>query len=230
MRVASSSPQSKDLIIAIDPWLEGNPLCPGHFKNPEQLDLLILTHGHADHAGDALRLGLKTNAQLIATYELVNALVEDGYPQDKAIGMNTGGSLKWQGLTITLTPAFHSNSYNSRKRALPIYAGEPNGIIIKANNKTIYFAGDTALFGDLTLLKELYNPDIAFLPIGDHFTMGPKEAAYAGRLLQSELLIPIHHSTFPALTGTPADFQSACQELKLTSRVVTLAPGEHLEV
>lgn len=210
--------------IAIDPWLEGNPLCPEGLKQPAKIDLIALTHGHSDHAGDTCRLVKHFGCQFAATYELVNLLVSEGAPSEKGIYMNKGGTVDWQGVSLTLTNALHSSSYDTASGT--VYAGEPCGLILKGANHTIYHAGDTALFSDMQLIAEFYQPDIALLPIGDRFTMGPREAARAAKWVGAKLLIPIHYGTFDMLTGTVEEFRAACKAEKLDAEIVAIAPGE----
>lgn len=216
-------------VIAIDPWMSGNPVCPESLYEPEQLDLIILTHGHSDHAGDASRLARHYAADVISTYELGLHLQSEGIHESRCITMNKGGTTTTSsGLTISLTNAFHSNSYEVNGKFH--YAGEACGIVLKADNITIYHAGDTCLFSDMSLIKDRWNPDVCFLPIGDRFTMGPEDAALATRILAPERVVPIHHSTFDLLTGTPEAYKKALDDLKLKVEVSVLEPGESLSL
>ena len=207
--------------IAIDPWLKGNPLCPDSLLNPESLDLIVLTHGHADHAGDAVRVAQQTKAQLAATYELAMIMVAEGVPQEKVIPMNKGGGMAIGDLTVRLTNAFHSSSFDSP--AGTIYAGEPCGTLLMSNDFTVYHAGDTALFSDMKIIGDLYKPNIAMLPIGDHFTMSPREAAIAASWVKCQSAMPIHYKTFGLLTGTYEEFSRECAMLRVET--FELAPG-----
>lgn len=216
--------ESKDFVIAIDPWLN-NPLCPPNLKNPQKLDLIILTHGHSDYAGDAPALAKKTGAKVAATFELAQILAGEGVAPGKLIFMNKGGCVKLGDLTISLVHAFHSSSYDTK--AGPVYAGEACGVVIKDGTTSIYHAGDTALFSDMKLIGEIHKPDIALLPIGDCFTMGPNDAARAAEFIGAKTVIPIHHTTFPPLTGTPEAFAKACETwVGDKVRVEILKPGE----
>lgn len=207
--------------IAIDPWLKGNPLCPDDLMSPKSLDLIVLTHGHADHAGDAARIAKETNAQLAATYELAMIMVAEGVPQEKVIPMNKGGGVTIGDVTVRLTNAFHSSSYDTPSGA--IYAGEPCGALLISKDATVYHAGDTALFSDMKIIGDLYKPTVAMLPIGDHFTMNPREAAIAASWLQCQAAMPIHYKTFGLLTGTYEEFARECS--KLNVEAFELAPG-----
>jgi L-ascorbate metabolism protein UlaG (beta-lactamase superfamily) len=208
--------------LAIDPWLKDNPLCPKELKTPDRLNLIVLSHGHADHAGDVLRLSQEYSTHLVATYELAQALIADGYPSDKVVMMNKGGTTEIEGLKITLTHALHSSSYDSKNGT--VYAGEACGVVVQAEKSTFYHAGDTCLFSDMRLIGQRYAPQVAFLPIGDHFTMGPVEAAQAAKLVEADITIPIHHSTFGLLTGTPEQFAKECHKVEIES--LTLKPGQ----
>lgn len=219
--------QGKGITIAIDPWLKGNPLCPEPLKSPERVNLIVLSHGHADHASDAVRLAQQYDAKIAATFELASLLAREGVPQDRLIFMNKGGSVQIWETTVTLTHAFHSSSFDTSSDGTA-YAGEACGVVITAENTTIYHAGDTALFGDLALIARRHRPQIAFLPIGDAFTMGPEDAAEAAKIISPRIAIPIHFGTFPPMTGTPAQFEEECRRRFIRSR--TLSPGEEIVV
>lgn len=213
---------AENFVAAIDPWLD-NPLCPASLKTPQKLDLIALTHGHADHASNAVALAKSSGALVAANYELLMVLVSEGLPQEQILPMNKGGCITHQGITISLVHAFHSSSYDTAERGT-VYAGEACGVVLKDGKNSIYHAGDTALFSDMALIREIHQPTLALLPIGDRFTMGPKDAARAASLIGAPVVIPIHHSTFPLLSGTPDAFREAC--LGLQCAVHTLAPGE----
>jgi L-ascorbate metabolism protein UlaG (beta-lactamase superfamily) len=213
--------------ILIDPWLDGNPSCPEQFKSFDNLDLICLTHGHSDHSGSVVELAIKTKAIVCATYELASLLNKDGVPESQLQFMNKGGSVKIpsvDNISVTLTHAQHSSSYTS-KDGSSNYAGEACGIVVNSEQGiSIYHAGDTSLFSDMRLIKELYHPEVALLPIGDRFTMGPKEAALATKLILPSYVIPIHWGTFPLLTGTTKEFSEAL--VGVESELVVLNPGE----
>ncbi len=205
--------------IGIDPWLEGNPLCPANLKNPPRLDIIVLSHGHSDHTGDVTRLAKKYSSNIVATWELATLFGDEGVPSDHLVPMNKGGTIELGGLKISLTHALHSSSFDSPKRGT-LYAGEACGVVISDGTTTLYHAGDTSLFTDMSLIKEKYKPQIAFLPIGDRFTMGPEEAAKAAKLIGASKNIPIHYKTFPLLAGTAEQFSTACKNQDVTSTVI----------
>ncbi len=184
--------------ILIDPFLEQNPTFPKGYKLPEKLDLLLLTHGHSDHIADAVSVAKKHRPQVVAIFELATWIGSKGV--DETVGMNLGGSYRYKDVTITMVEARHSSGIQDGKEIL--YGGVPTGFVISAENAPVlYHAGDTSFFSDMRLIKELYSPELAMLPIGDHFTMGPKAAALAATYLGVKTVIPIHYGTFPQLTG-----------------------------
>jgi L-ascorbate metabolism protein UlaG (beta-lactamase superfamily) len=210
------------LSVAIDPWLKGNPLCPHALQEPGKLDLIALTHGHSDHAGDVIRVQKLTGARIVATYELAMILIDEGVAADKVIPMNKGGGVTVDSLNVRLTDAYHSSSYDGTKGTA--YAGEACGVLLSSGDRCVYHAGDTSLFSDMKLIGELYGPTVALLPIGDRFTMGPHEAAHAARLIRPQVAIPIHYKTFDLLTGTYAEFAKECDAHKV--RHTELQVGE----
>ena len=188
--------------------------------------MIVLTHGHADHASDVIRLHKETGAKVLGVYELINILKSEGLKEDSAIAMNTGGSYTFEGVKITLTQSYHSNSYDTKQGA--VYAGQPCGVVIRDGKNSFYHAGDTALFSDLNLIGDMYKPVYAFLPIGDLFTMGPKAAATAASWLRCKTAIPIHYKTFPVLVDSAESFEKECQNLGL--KCLELNPGDSHEL
>jgi L-ascorbate metabolism protein UlaG (beta-lactamase superfamily) len=207
--------------ILIDPWVTGNPACPDHAKNLGELDLILITHGHADHTGDAVSIGRSTGARIVAPYELSVWLQRKGL--QSVTGMNPGGTFSVFGMSATMVPAVHSSSVVEDDR--PVYAGVAAGYVIRfEDGPTVYFAGDTSIFSDMRLIGEMYRPTIGFLPIGDMYTMGPEQAAVACDLLGIRQVVPMHYGTFPALTGTPAKLRELVEPRGI--QVLELRPGE----
>lgn len=216
-----TSPQGTEILI--DPFLEQNPKYPKGYKLPEELDLLLLTHGHSDHIADAVSVAKKHRPEVVAIYELADWVGSKGVKD--TVGMNLGGSYKYKDVTVTLVEAHHSSSIQDGKEFR--YAGEPAGFVIACDNAPVlYHAGDTSVFSDMRLIEQLHKPEIGMIPIGDLYTMGPKAAALAAGFLGVKTVIPIHYGTFPQLTGTPAELE---QHLKGTGiEVLTPKPGETL--
>lgn len=187
--------------IAIDPWLQANPLCPKAFKQLDSCDLILVTHGHRDHASEVAEVAQRTGATVIASWDLAQVLAKRGVTNLLAI--NKGGTRQVEGLAITAVHADHSSGFVTEDQLL--YAGEPMGYVVRMENGyTFYHAGDTAVFGDMALIGELYRPDLAMLPIGDAYTMSPREAARAVRLLGAKHVIPTHWG-WDFLKGTPEE-------------------------
>jgi L-ascorbate metabolism protein UlaG (beta-lactamase superfamily) len=225
--VLIETPGGKRLLI--DPWTAGNPACPTAWKDTShlgKLDLILITHLHNDHVGDAESiLHANPDADVVGIFEACNWVVRKG--AKKTHPMNKGGAQTIAGIEIIMTHAFHSSSFTESDGTV-VYGGEPAGYILKLENGfTLYAAGDTALFSDMSLLKDLYQPELALLPIGDLFTMGPTEAAHAIRLLGVRHVLPIHYATFPVLTGTPEKLQELTADLQGLT-IHALKPGESL--
>jgi L-ascorbate metabolism protein UlaG (beta-lactamase superfamily) len=204
--------------VYVDPWLSG-PTCPESEKDPERVDLIALTHGHGDHVGETVELAQRFGCPVVALVELRGWLAGQGLPEDMTQAPNKGGTVEIDGIAITLTDANHSSSGPDGN-----YLGEPAGLVIRLEDETaLYFAGDTNVFGDMQLIGRLYSPDVAVLPIGDHFTMGPKEAAVALELLGSKRCVPCHWGTFPLLHGTPAQLKELAPA---GVEIVEIEPGD----
>ncbi|HKW63495.1 MAG TPA: metal-dependent hydrolase [Candidatus Acidoferrum sp.] len=212
-------------VALIDPWVMTNPWCPEELKNVKRLDAVFLTHAHTDHMGDLLALAKQHRPKIAAMFETCLWIESKGFEQETC-PMGKGGSQKIGDFEITMTHAFHSNSIE--ENGVRHYAGEPAGYVIRMPGKfTVYHAGDTAVFGDMKLIGELYKPDLAMLPIGDRFTMGPKEAAYAIKLLGVKHVIPMHYATFAFLTGTVEALLEETKKIKRL-KVYALKPGGQL--
>jgi L-ascorbate metabolism protein UlaG (beta-lactamase superfamily) len=206
--------------IVFDPWLTGNPKTPPGAKI-DTADVICLTHGHHDHSGDVVAVARATGAPLVAVFELANWFQGKGLKD--VIGMGVGGTVEVKGLKISMTPAVHTSSIEEDGRVH--YVGLATGFVVRMeDNRAIYFAGDTALFGDMRLIKDLYAPEIAFLPIGDHYTMDPAAAAKACELLGVRQVVPMHYGTFPALTGSPEALKTLVEPRGID--VLVLKPGE----
>ena len=205
--------------LLFDPWTEGNPKFPSDYEI-QNIDTILVSHGHFDHIHDAVSLAKKFNAKVVGIYETCHWLEKQGVAECRA--MNKGGSQKVGSVTITMTHAVHSCGITDTDGSI-IYGGEAAGYVVTfEEGRSIYFAGDTNVFSDMELIAELYKPELAFLPIGDLFTMGPRAAAVACRLLNVKTVIPMHFGTFPALTGTPAQLQKLAPETEIRE----LKPGE----
>ncbi|MEM0199512.1 MAG: metal-dependent hydrolase [Desulfurococcaceae archaeon] len=201
--------------VLIDPWVE-NPLSPvklEDYKNVK-VDYIVVTHDHGDHLGNAIELAKLTGATIVGIYEIAEYAGSRGV---RSIGGNIGGKLRVEDLEIVLTPAVHSSQ-----------RGAPTGVVVGGLDLRVYHAGDTGLFSEMSFIHELYNPDIALLPIGGHFTMGIREAVKAVELLKPRVVIPMHYSTFPVIQADPYEFKKLVEE-KTGVKVVVLKPGEVFE-
>jgi L-ascorbate metabolism protein UlaG (beta-lactamase superfamily) len=209
-------------IILFDPWYTGNPSFP-EGKKPTKADVILISHGHSDHITDAAATAKATSATVVGIWEVTSWLGSKGVQNLEP--MNKGGTVEVKGLRVTMTEACHSSSFEENGI---VYLGEPAGFIVRLENgQTIYFAGDTSLFGDMKMLAELYKPDIAFLPIGDRFTMGPDTAAIAAKWLGVRQVVPMHWGTFPLLTGTTEQLKKYLDGTGI--QVLELKPGETAE-
>jgi L-ascorbate metabolism protein UlaG (beta-lactamase superfamily) len=207
--------------VYIDPFLD-NPKCPDNEREPERVDLIALTHGHSDHVGSTLELAKKHGCPVVAIIEIRDWLSRQGLEENMAHGPNKGGTVDVDGIKITLTDARHSSSADDGT-----YLGEAAGLVLEVENGTkLYFAGDTCVFGDMQLISRIYEPDVAILPIGGHFTMDPREAAVALELLGAKRCVPCHYGTFPLLSGTPEELRGLAPGVE----ILEPEPGETVEI
>lgn len=210
--------------ILVDPWVMNNPACPDDLKDPGDLDAMLITHAHFDHIGDAVELAKSKSPQVVSIPETSNWLASKGV--GKTINMNKGGTVEVAGCKIHMVHAVHSCGITDGDQIL--YGGEAAGYVIEfGNGFKLYHAGDTAVFSDMALIGKLLSPDLACLPIGDWYTMGPVSAAEAVRLLGTKNVIPMHFGTFPILSGTPQQLRDAGSDIDGLN-VIDLSPGDTL--
>jgi L-ascorbate metabolism protein UlaG (beta-lactamase superfamily) len=210
--------------ILTDPWVTTNPQTPDGAKKIDALDLILVTHGHGDHTEDLVSIARATGAPIVSTYEIALWLEAKGLQHTAPMGH--GGTQTIGGVGISMVDAVHTNSIVENGQVIGM--GRAAGYVLRfEDGLTVYFAGDTALFGDMRLIRELHHPAIAFLPIGDHFTMGPEAASVAADLLGVRQVVPMHYGTFPILTGTPAALRAHLAPKGI--EVLELAPGETTE-
>lgn len=210
--------------VLVDPFFSGNPKFPNDFETGlDKVDIIMLTHGHADHLGDSLRLAKAFDATVVAMFEICAYLGAQGL--EKTEPMNIGGTIDCGGLSVSMVNALHSSAVVEDGK--PVTMGDPAGLVIKSSGKTVYHAGDTDLFSDMALIQRIHQPKIGLIPIGDRFTMGAETAAMAcNEFLDLETIIPVHWGTFDLLTGDPETFKS----LVTRGTVLTPDPGAAIEL
>jgi L-ascorbate metabolism protein UlaG (beta-lactamase superfamily) len=207
-------------VLLLDPWIEGNPAYPKNY-NLQKADAIAVSHGHGDHLGDVVPLAKKFDAIVFAMVEIAGWCAGKGVKN--TVGFNKGGTVDLGFVKLTMTQALHSSSIQDGDKS--IYGGEAAGFILTLKDgRRAYFAGDTAIFSEMGLYADVYHPELAFLPIGDHYTMGPEEAAYAARLLKVKQVIPMHYGTFPILVGRPAELEEKLSGTGI--EVLTLKQGQ----
>ena len=210
--------------ILLDPWLEDNPACPPERKSIERCDLILISHGHGDHMSSAIPVAKATGAKVVAQVEIADWLGTKGV--ENRVDMNKGGTIWHEGISVTMVYASHSSPIEDGDRVL--YGGEAAGYVVKLENGfTFYHAGDTDVFGDMALIAELYQPELAMLPIGGHYTMSPFQASKAVRLIKPAHVIPMHYGTFPILAGTPEQLMELTSDIEGLT-IHALKPGETL--
>jgi len=208
--------------ILIDPFIAQNPKYPKEFVLPAKIHYILVTHGHSDHVSDAAPVAARHNSTVVAIYELANWLASKGVAN--TIGMNLGGTVQLDDVAATMVEAKHSSAAQDEQGTY--YVGVAAGFVLTiADGPVLYHAGDTAVFSDMKLIRELYRPEVAMLPIGGHFTMGPKEAALAARFLGVKTILPIHYGTVPQLKGTPEELAALVDS---SVHVARWAPGEFI--
>jgi L-ascorbate metabolism protein UlaG (beta-lactamase superfamily) len=209
--------------VLIDPFIAQNPKYPKDYALPQKIDYVLLTHGHGDHISDAVPVALKHGSTVVAIYELTAYIAGKGVKN--TTGMNLGGTVQLADIAVTMVDATHSAAAQDEKGTH--YVGVATGFVLSiADGPVLYHAGDTNVFGDMKLIAQLYHPELAMLPIGGFYTMGPKEAALAVEFLQPKAILPIHFGTFPPLTGTPKELASLIDS---SIEVVHCAPGETID-
>ncbi|MEM2104650.1 MAG: metal-dependent hydrolase [Candidatus Bathyarchaeia archaeon] len=199
--------------VLVDPWLDENPASPVKASEIERADIVYVTHDHFDHLGDSIAICRKTNAVFVSTFELSSYARENGVKN--IAGLNIGGCVEIEGIKLRMVHAFHTCS-----------RGAPTGVVVEGEGKNVYHAGDTGIFGDMQIIGELYNIDLALIPIGGYYTMGVFEAAEAVRLINPKAVIPMHYKTFPVLAQSASEFVDKVRVKAPKVKVVVLNPGE----
>jgi L-ascorbate metabolism protein UlaG (beta-lactamase superfamily) len=213
---------AKGTNLLIDPFIEHNPKYPKSYQLPAKIDYVLLTHGHGDHISDVVPVAKKHGSTVVAIYELADYVATQGAAQEKTIGMNLGGTVELGDVAASMVDAKHSSGAQDKDGTH--YVGVAAGYVLTiANGPVLYHAGDTHVFGDMRLIGELYHPEVAMLPIGGHFTMGPKEAALAVRYIGARTILPLHFGTFPPLKGTPEQLAAL---VGTAAEVIPWKPGD----
>jgi L-ascorbate metabolism protein UlaG (beta-lactamase superfamily) len=211
--------------VLIDPWLE-NPKAPAGAKDISPVDLILISHGHSDHLGNAVEVARRTQATVLSIYEIALYLQKQGIAA--AQGMNKGGTMSVDGLKVTMVDARHSSDLDVGGSVVP--GGEAAGYVVEFENGfRVYHAGDTIVFGDMKIIADLYKPQLAILPIGGLFTMDPRQAAYACKLLKPKYIVGMHYGTFPTLAGTPAELKKNLPA-SMKKSVMELEPGRTVAI
>jgi len=211
-------------VLLVDPYLKGNPSCPPAEHKQPRVDAILLTHGHGDHLGDTIELAKQHKPAVVAMYELGGWLESKGVAN--VTGMHKGGTFRVADVDVTMTHASHSSSVEDGGKN--VYVGEAAGLVLELpGGFVLYNAGDTCVFGDMKLIAEIYKPEMAWLPIGDFYTMGPREAAAAIRLLGVKHILPMHYGTYPVLTGTPAKVRELTKDVA-GLEIYDLKPGDSI--
>lgn len=211
-------------IVFVDPFLKDNPSTPDEHKEVKDADYILLTHGHEDHVGDTLEIAEKTGCKVVGIVELIGLLKKRGLNEDQAVEFNKGGTVSFEDFSVTMVSANHSSSYGGE------YAGDPAGLILSfEDDLCIYHMGDTNIFSDLVLYGELYEPHILLAPIGDHYTMGPQEAAYAVEMVNPNIAVPIHYGTWPPIDSDPNEFKEVLEDISETEVLIPVIGKEFLQ-
>jgi L-ascorbate metabolism protein UlaG (beta-lactamase superfamily) len=206
-----------NLNILIDPFIKDNPKSPVKVNDLKNIDVILVTHGHSDHLGDAIEIAERNSSKIICIFELANLI------GDNAVGMNIGGTISLaKDVNVSMVTAHHSSSYKGK------YAGPAVGFVISVNGLNIYHAGDTSIFYDMELIGTMYDIDVALLPIGDVYTMGPEAATYACKLIKPQIAIPMHYGTFDLLSGDPKAFKELAEIEK--TKVKIMDPGDMIKL
>lgn len=210
----------EDTTILIDPFFVGNPSAPISYKDLEKADLILVTHDHTDHVGQAIELAVRLDAEVIAIADVISSLIPQGLPEALGVGMNMGGRIERYGVTVQMVYAAHSS----------VHGASVGFILTFKDGRCLYYAGDTGLFGDMALFPKFNAIDTAFLPIGDRYTMGPKEAAYACSLLKCGQVVPMHWGTWPILEKGLETFAQELTTQAPETKMITVEPGKPAKI